>query len=436
MENNGDVVRNYIAASTKFAEFSRINGGASGNGLQGLIAQLPTQAEKERARTIIEGYMGRIGMHSDPRVVKGMSWVMVFESYLTLLFAAVASIPDLAGPVMRSRDMDGAKEAFRALSKSFSEWDDVKERAKLLGVLNERMTHQALKEAYGQSKASTGAQRALDKLFVFNQQQRLTDFSRTMSSVVAERFLLMNAERATAGNARAARYLKELNVTPEEIQAWEKAGKPLWDNGVDQGDEMGRVQEAIHQFIDESVIRPNASQRPVWANHPMAMLLWHLKSFFWAYGKIILGGIARESASRYKEAKAKGQINALGEAGVPMAIAGVMLFPLAVLARVTRELVQYGFDDEEKPSKKEEPLEYFFNRMGDAGIMGPFELIGGATRYSSGPEDTAANLAGPAFSHLNHLTQSGLSWASLKRATPGMNQLPWLNDLVKDAVMD
>lgn len=435
MENNGDVVRNYLASSTKYAEFSRV-AGPDGKQLQDLINQLPTQAEKERARLIVEGYMGRIGMHSDPRVVKGMSWVMVFESYLTLMFAAVASIPDLAGPVIRSRDMDGAKEAFKALSDAFGNWSDVKERAKLLGVLNERMTHQALKEAYGQSKASTGAQKALDKLFAYNQQQRLTDFSRTISATVAERFLISNAEKALAGDARSKRYLKELNVTAEEVQAWDNSGRTMWDNKPGQGDEMGRVQEALHQFIDESVIRPNASQRPVWANHPMAMLLWHLKSFFWAYGKVVLGGIARESASRYSEAKGKGGAAALGEAGVPMAIAGVMLFPLAVLARVTRELIQYGFDDEEKPSKQEEPLEYFMARMSDAGIMGPFELIGGATRYSSGPEDTAANLAGPAFSHLNHFASNGLNWATLKRATPGMNQLPWLNDLVKDTVQD
>jgi hypothetical protein len=432
MPNDVDVVRNYISASTKYGELARVNGGPAGNRLGNLINQLEHQGERDRARLIIEGYMGRIGIHTDQRAVKAMSWVMVFESYLTLLFAAVASIPDFAGPILRSRDMAGAKDALKTVFDVFRDYKDATERARVIGVLNERMTHQALKEAYGQSKADSRSQKALDKLFHWNGQEYLTSWSRVMSAAVAETFLVTNAEKALAGDTRAQRYLKELNVTPEQVQTWDSEGRQPWSPDQDS-DAATAAQDAVYQFIDESVIRPNASQRPVWANHPMAMLLWHLKSFFWAYGKVVLGGMGREAASRWSEAEGKGKLAQLGASTVPFAIGGMMLLPLAALARELREEIQYD-DEDKEPTNREDPMEYVWGRLGDAGVFGPFELIGGATRFGEDAGGVAANLAGPSFQHLHHLADNGMSWASLKRATPGMNQLPWLNDVMKDTV--
>lgn len=432
--NNAEVVRNYIASSTKFAEFTRVNGGPDGTRIKDLIEKLPTMAERDRARQLVEGYLGRTGLHTDQRLVKGMSWVMVYQSYLTLAFAAVASIPDFAGPIMRSRNMSDAWAGLKTVAGLFGQFGDAKERARLLGILNERMTHQALKEAYGQSKADAGSQRALDKLFKYNGQEWLTNTSRVISMTVAEQFLLNNAERAQAGDARAQRYLEELNVTVEQIQTWDAEGRQPWSPDLDS-EATNAVQDAIYQFIDESVIRPNASQRPLWANHPALMLLWHLKSFFYAYGKIVLGGLARESVSRYREAgtEGRGQLRQLGEAGVPFAIAGMMLFPLAVLARELRELIQYAGQDD--PTEDEEPLEYVWQRLRDGGILGPLEIVLGANRFADNAGEAALGLAGPAFQHAYQLFgDDANNWSDIKRSTPVMNQVPWLNDFVKDSV--
>lgn len=430
-ENNLDIIQNYIASSTKYAEFARINGGKDGTRLIELVDQLPTQGDKERARQIIEGYMGRIGLHSDPHIVRGMSWVMVFQSYVTLAFAAVASIVDLAGPILRARNFGEAKIAFGAVVDTLRNYGDKKERARLIGLLHERLTHQALKEAYGMSLGDSRTHKWLDRLFRWNQQERLTNFSRTISLTIGEEFLVSNARKAKAGDSRAKRYLKELNVTAEDVLAWDGEGRPLSPDRVSRT--TNNVQEALYQFIDESVLRPNASQRPLWANHPMFMLLWHLKSFFWAYGKVILGGLGREAMSRYQETG--GGVRGTAAAAEPLALAGMMLLPLAALARELREEIQYA-DEEEEPTNKEDSLEYVFGRLSDAGVLGPFELVAGATRFSDEVGGVAANLAGPAFQHLYSIPDGGLTWSDVKRATPLMNQIPWLNDYVKEKVTE
>ena len=58
---------------------------------------------------------------------------------------------------------------------------------------------------------------------------------------------------------------------------------------------------ALARFVDESIIRPSAAERPVWASDPRFALIWQLKSFFYAYGQNIVGGVARESISRRAE---------------------------------------------------------------------------------------------------------------------------------------
>ena len=434
VKNDVDVVRNYIASSTKYAELARINGGVKGRDIVTEIEKLPLDQQR-RARLIIEGYMGRIGLDTDQRAVKAVSYITVYESYLTLAFAAVASIPDIAGPIIRSRDMEGVKSSFTAARKALASYGSVKDRARLMGILNERMTHQALKEAYGQSKASSGASGLLDKLFKYNGQEYLTNFSRTMSAAVGEEFLTSNARRAYAGHVRAQRYLAELGVTKEQVRSWEADGKKIWSPDSDNADNEA-VLKALYKFVDESVLRPNAAQRPTWANHPLAMLVWHLKSFFWAYGKVVIGGVVREMHSRVKEGNGAGLSKQIGGASVPLLIAGLALFPLAAMGRELREFAQYVFDGDKKPSNREDWLEYTWNRFGDAGVLGPFELIGSSTRYSDDPGDTFANLAGPFWQHLNSVfddvaSEDGMDWATIKRSTPFMNQLPWLNDLVK-----
>ena len=81
---------------------------------------------------------------------------------------------------------------------------------------------------------------------------------------------MTHARRATEGDTQSLRYLSELNTTVAKVQAWDAGGRSLDDDAMVM---------SLNQFIDESVVRPNAAMRPVWASsgQPHYMLLWHLE---------------------------------------------------------------------------------------------------------------------------------------------------------------
>ena len=410
--------------------------------LNGLISELPTQKERERATKIVEGYMGRTGLDTDPRTVAVMSWAMVYESWLTLLFSAVASIPDIAGPVLRSRSFGEGFKVLSAYVRAIKGWKDATERSKDFGLLNQRLTNLAIKESYGQSLASAKAQKWMDRLFIINGQEKLTEFSRTLAQAGGEVFLESSATKALAGDVRARRHLKELNVTAEQIQAWIDDGRE--SGGRDSDGKHDKARAALYQFIDESVLRPNASQRPLWANHPMAMLVWHLKSFFYAYGKVIIGGMLREAKTRHAE-KNGGDIAKLGAYAAPLALGGMMMLPLAALGLELREEIQY--EEEEEPSNRLDGWGYAMELVSRAGIYGPFELAMGATRFGDEAGSSVANLLGPTYQHAHKVvtgmgtvaTEAGYKsdqalWGAIKRSTPIINQVPKLANWMKEEV--
>ena len=122
-----------------------------------------------------------------------------------------------------------------------------------------------------------------------------TKFTRIFAGGMGKAFLIDHGKRARLGEERSIRYLKELNLTWEQVDAWNKGGQKI------TGAENEEVRLALARFVDESIVRPNAAERPVWASDPRFALIWQLKSFFYAYGKNIVGGLMRESKNRYNE---------------------------------------------------------------------------------------------------------------------------------------
>jgi hypothetical protein len=97
---------------------------------------------------------------------------------------------------------------------------------------------------------------------------------RVAAMVAGERFI----EKHKAGaNEHSARYMKELG-----LEKW-------------NGDKSAReYKEALFQFVDGAVLRPNAAQRPVWGNDPHWMLVFHLKQFTYSFQKVIMNRVAHE----------------------------------------------------------------------------------------------------------------------------------------------
>lgn len=396
--------------------------------LNKMLNEIIDPNERRRAENILDAYMGRIGQDMDPQVRKAMSGLLVYESYLTLMFSAVASLPDFAGPILNAKDFQGMKQAFRTYVHTAKNRQEAITRAKELGTIQRRMTNQALLDMYGQAHTSAFAQKAMEKLFHWNGQEMVTNASRILATAVGEQFIVDHAYKAQQGDATSASYLKELAIDPNTVIAWKESGAQAWNfrmEGV-EADNALAVQQAIGHFVDNSIVRPNAAQRPIWASDPRWMLIWHLKSFFYSYGKVIMGGLAREVANRYRRADGNEAKKAIF-ASLPVVAAGMLLLPLAAAGLEARELIQYWGED---PTERLDSLDYMAELTSRAGIYGPLEL--GAAFFGVGSYDAGPiTLAGPTIQHIQTII-SAPAEIGIKRSLPVFNQNPALWDAVKE----
>jgi hypothetical protein len=150
--------------------------------------------------------------------------------------------------------------------------------------------------------------------------------TRVKSKELKRKQFLLNLARSTDTSGKVQRNMVELHgdLTKEKILAWEESG---FDFSTPEGKIMS---EAIYTFVNESIIRPNAAQRPIWASNPYFALVWQLKGFFYAYGKTIVGGQYREMKNRYNESGIQG-------AAIPLSMMALMVLPLTLLGLELRE---------------------------------------------------------------------------------------------------
>ena len=371
MEKRLDYEKRAVATLTEEEALRYGNWGDEGDQVKGwramevLINRIEDPVERQGVRRAVSNMLGKVGMNMKNWEREANSWMLTLNimSYLTM--ATVASLPDLAGSILRSKD-------FSALGTFVDQWkiyladrDKAQAFARDVGVI----TFDSINTMYINA-AELGFMTPLSKKvsnFYFKSigLEMFTKFTRVFAAGMGEQFLLRTAQDKSD---QATRWLKELHVTREDILYWNdpKKGNRSFDS--EQGK---RVQNAIAQFVDESVIRPNAAERPVWASNPYFALVWQLKSFFYAYGKNILGGAMREMNNRYKE-------GGLSQASIPLLIGAVPMLVLSMLGLEIREFIKYlagGGDASKFRTDEMGAIEYFFEIVDRAGLFGAFTLL-------------------------------------------------------------
>jgi len=354
-------VQLYLKQATKHAEYNVIKDEA-----EALINKMPPK-QRAQARKIVLGYMGRLGAHIDPTWNKYQSYIAALQFATTLLFSVVASFTDLGNPIVRSKDMDGFKSVLKDWRAYMSKQsrEEMIEFAERIGAASREAVQEALHQAYNSEFIDPGARKWSDKYFKMIGLEQWTRMTRIIAANIGRDFIANHAKKAAAGDVRSARYLRELGLDHETATKGYNRETDTIDLATPEGE---AVQEAILKFVDESIIRPNPAQRPTWASDPHYMLVWQLKSFFYTFGQIIVGGVAREMQSRWAEGDR-------AKAALPAMIMFAALLPLAAIALQTREMIKGAFKDDDREDPEQETLDYLFELVDRAGILGPMSVI-------------------------------------------------------------
>jgi hypothetical protein len=367
-------LRTYIANTVKRVEYNK-RGGAKR--VQFLLDQLP-ENQKEAAEKAVNANLGRTNAALGPISRFVNSWGLVSNILSLLAFSVFASLPDFAGPVLRSKSFNSIKNVTDVLSNKVNR-EEAAQLAKDIGVVSTDAISSMYVNAAELDYMSDNAKFISEKFFEYTGLNWYTQFTREFAAGMGKRFLVEHAKKAEKGNETSIRYLKELNLNAKEVNAWIKDNFDVKNHT--------KVKEGLGRFVEESIVRPDASQRPVWASDPRFALIWQLKSFFYAYGKNIIGGVSNEVKARAKAGQKIPNI------AFPILLAASTLLPLSMLGLDLRERFKVGldwllpftgpkndsgiFDSSGKDYRKSldmEPGEYVFEILDRSGVFGPFAL--------------------------------------------------------------
>ena len=379
----------YIDRVTKRVEWNKHTKREDGTSKLADAMQQMNAREQEILLSITNAYLGNI-TPMEPFWRKMNSYAQLIQTVTILPFAFFASIPDFAGAIVNTREFNGFNMFGKQVMSMIKDKGEAERLANDIGVtMSEAAATAWMSQADGEL-LDPSVREATEKYFKYIGLDFLTTLSRQFSSGMARQFILEHANHPTK---RSERYLKQLGVTAEQVKAWEASG-------FDLGTEDGKaVKEALVRFVESSVLRPNAAERPIWANDPRYALIWQLKSFIYSFNKTILGGLEREFVTRLAEDR--NLISAL----VPvMLLTAAAFLPLAAMGLELREYAKVGLSyaipgiDGSTKYLRSDRMDWgtYMTEIWDrAGLNGPISLLYSAQRSSDWGNSGIATLLGP-----------------------------------------
>jgi hypothetical protein len=290
-----------------------------------MLGRIPDALDRQGARHTLRNMLGKSGHDMSPLMRKLNSYGLLVNMVTLLPFATIASLPDLAGPMLRSKGMVSFKEYFNEFKYALKNRKEAEAFARDLGLVTHDSIHTMYVNAYELGFMDETAKAIGDGFFKGIGLDWYTKFSRTFAAGMGQRFLIKLAQENTE---KSNADLKELGLTRQQIiKAYDKNSGTLDTSSPE-------IRDALGTFVDESILRPNAAERPSWASNPYTALIFQLKSFFYAFGVNIMGGLFREGKNAYNEKGIPG-------AAVPLVLAASTLLPLSIIGLELREFIKY-----------------------------------------------------------------------------------------------
>lgn len=416
----------YLRSAVKRVEFDRATKDDQGNDQLKPLLDALNPEDREVALGVINTYMG-YRAPLNPVWRKLNSWAQFIQAVALLPFAALASLTDLAGPVIASREFGAITVGLKEIIATIKNRDEAAQFARDIGVATQESVANAWLTEADADYMDPLARKASDVWFNITGLNWFTNFSREFSARMGVQFMIKHA-RNEFNNPNSARYLSELGITREEVLAWVDGGRKL------STPEGKKVTQALQRFVASSILRPNAAERPPWASDPNYALIWQLKGYFYSYGKVILGGMFTEIETRLSNQQVGTPWSRIGSAAGLLALTAVATMPLAMMGMELREYAKFGlaavlpFVEADQRYFKTDRMdwpEYLGAAFEKSNFSGPFALLGMASQSSLYGDSPLFTLLGPTAETVDVALQNG--WRvdrTLKdRLLPIYNQL-------------
>lgn len=283
-----------------------------------------------RYANAVHAMEGTIGHDKiSPKWRKLNSWMIAYQNMRLLPLVLFSSMIDPLGMMVRGGDAGTALKAYqRGVRDVLGTWtgkdtrDGASKMAELLGVIERESLLSSLGYVQESMYMDSRAKRWSDTFFKWNGMEAWNRAMRVQASVAAVDFIKAHAQGV---DEHSARWLAELGLKAEDVIIKDGRLALTQEDGLTAA-QAQKMQLAVNQWVDGSMLRPNAAIRPSWSSDPRWALLFHLKQFTYAFHKTFLARVKNE----YKHGNT-----------APM-VAMLPFVPVMIASDVLRGLIQNG----------------------------------------------------------------------------------------------
>lgn len=307
------------------------------------------KAQLRRAQRSIMAMEGTLGYDINPRLRSLQSGIIVYENMRLLTMSLFSQVIDPMGVLVRGGTLNQALQTFKhGWKHTIAGWkgtpleDSATKLAQKLGVIDVGHFLNNQGQMYSGLFMDKTAKAINDRLFRFNGVEGFSQGTRVGAMLAAIEFIKAHSNDKTAGE-HSARWLAELGLKKGDVK--------LVDGDLDYTDK--KIQDAIFRWVDSAVIRPNAAMRPSWASDPHYALFFHMKTFMYAFHKVLLERVAHELKHGNHD---------------PIMNMVITYVPLMIASDIMRGLLTYGG---EPPWKRNwGVMDYVADGVQRAGLLG------------------------------------------------------------------
>lgn len=331
-----------------------------------MLDQVRESHGEHAAQEILALVNGALGRHPSGQSMPG--WWRTTQEFITgwvgmtvLAFSGIASIPELALPLVRAGGKVG-------IGQVVSDYAQAKKLARDMGVVISDASEQVVWQMTGEQYRSPLISKMQATFFKYNGNALIVKTSRILATGIGVRYLLHAAATNDAGS------LSRLNIDAGTVHAWDQAGRPTWNPDLDPvtAEIASKVSDAVNQFVNEATLNPSKFQATHWGNNPWLKMIWHLKHFLYTYGDTVLGGMYREMRRRWKHLDPTEFAQAMAIA-MPALIFGIAILPLAAASLELRDWIRRL--NGQQGDEYQDALEYLGAAFTRSGGLGPLEFL-------------------------------------------------------------
>lgn len=405
----------YIKQSVRRAEYVR-RFKEDSSGLTSLLERAKKEGASEQQLQLVRDSIDNIFnvrfAHMDPDVRHALGMVQTYQNFRVLGLSLLSSVIDPLVLGVRTQDMGEAWKAYKhAIANIIPKGDKsaLERFSEDIGAVERFGVADAITDLYGAYDTDGWVKKLNDKLFTYNGMNGLTRALRVFAVGAGQRFIDKHAKAGDAGT----RMLAELGLSVGDVH-YRADGqlaltyedfKALGLNNPQARQATKKIQDAINRFVDESVLHPNAMERPNWGSDPLWGLVFHLKQYMFSFQKIVGHKI-------WHEAEQTGSMKPF--------LTAVPFIPIMGASQFVRELIQTGG----AIPADHGVLHYMLKGLDRSGFQGPEDIPMDITAdLVRGRNPLSGNVVGPTADQLIGLLQAPTKggYRALVEALPGQS---------------